>query len=439
MHLRAVARNSVVAAAYTGLFYACYVGFLHRWFDYAGFSLYERDVWFIALSFTLAVAPVVFHRSSVRIAGVISVFIYLLLYVPIVLTFGLGSAALEGQILLIQTVFAVSMTLIFLADWFVIANPLDLHTRAHLVKWALIVVLASTGYMFLVYRGSLRFASFGADIYVQRLAVRDIGTDVVTRYLGTWLANVFVPLCLAHGLVARKPLYFAVGTAACMLMFAVSASKAIILFPVVFAAFYWVFRNGRLTLLFPIFGIGLFAFVGALFVFGSDVESTIFLAASILIYRTIGNGGQLTMTYYDFFNTYPQTSYSHVKGIKQLTGAYPYGSLDIGQVIGQFYFGTETNANANFWATDGFAAMGLVGVLVATAVCVLLCVLLNSITRGYDQLFVALCFIPFLTQLLNTSLFTSVWSGGALFLALFFILNTQAASRSSSRVGAPSS
>jgi hypothetical protein len=152
-------------------------------------------------------------------------------------------------------------------------------------------------------------------------------------------------------------------------------------------------------------------------------DSTAFLVSAIVLNRTIGNGGQLTMTYYDFFTFHAQTDYSHVNGIKLLTHPYPYGDLALGQVVGQFYWSPLANANANFWATDGIAAMGLVGVFFASVGSALLFVMMNSFTRLYDTRFVALCFLPFVITLLNQSMFSSFWSGGGFFLLLYFIFN----------------
>ena len=53
--------------------------------------------------------------------------------------------------------------------------------------------------------------------------------------------------------------------------------------------------------------------------------------------------------------------------------------------------------------------------------------LIYSVTRAYNTLFVVLCFIPFMITLLNQSLFSSLWSGGAFFLLLFFLFNKRSA------------
>jgi hypothetical protein len=147
------------------------------------------------------------------------------------------------------------------------------------------------------------------------------------------------------------------------------------------------------------------------------------MASSILMMRTVANGGLLAMQYFEFFSMNPQTNYTHINVVNALTGAYPYPGTGLGHVIGRYFYGYEMNANASFWATDGIAAAGLYGVLLATVGCSLVFVALNTFTRRYEPLYVVLCLLPFSVSLLNTSLFSSLWSGGALLLLVFFMID----------------
>jgi len=203
-----------------------------------------------------------------------------------------------------------------------------------------------------------------------------------------------------------------------------TAGKSMILLPFVYWGFYVLFGRGRLEALYPVFAGGLVASLALLLVI-TRPDGIAFLVSSILMYRTIGNGGQLAVAYYDFFSFHQQTDYSHVNLIREFTHPYPYGSNEIGQVIGKFYWNDEVNANASFWATDGIAAMGLPGLAISTVACVTLFVVMNSVTRGYNKLFACLCFIQFVVTMLNASLFSSVWSGGGFFLLLFFLFNKE--------------
>lgn len=417
--------NVALALLFAFAYLVCYVFFLNYWFDYAGFAVYHREISFLVLSTVLAVLPVVCYRGVRAISSVISIFVYVLLYVPIVLTFALASSRPLSDIVIVQLVLACCMGILFLGDALIVQAPIDLHSGLDLVSGALVLTILGSLYILLVYRSNLRFVSFGADLYTQRLANVSLGTGIITRYLSSWLTNVLIPICLAYGLVAKRSKYFFAGTVASVILYMAIAAKIVVLLPLLYLAFYLLVGERKLNSIYAWLVGGLALSLLGLLAVTKQAGGIVFFVSSLIINRVIGNAGQLTMAYYDFFSFNPVTSYTHVNGIKQLTSAYPYGSRSLGQVIGQFYSGPETDANANFWATDGFAALGTPGLWVATFACLGLLMLMNSVTRPYKLLFVILCFIPFMVQLLNTSLFTSVWSGGALFLLLFFVFNTK--------------
>src|SRR5690606_24851887 len=106
--------------------------------------------------------------------------------------------------------------------------------------------------------------------------------------------------------------------------------------------------------------------------------------------------------------------------VNVLTNSYPYGDKSIGQVVGHTYW-NESNANANFWATDGIASLGEIGILVSSFVIFLLFILFNRISQVYNKTFLILVLVPYLNALLNMSLFTSLLTGGA--FIIFFLLS----------------
>lgn len=421
MKVRSAIVNVCLALLYALVYLRCYESFLYFHFEYVGYDLFHREPAFLAASVAMAVLPVICHRGYRAVSSVIAVLTYLVLYVPIVLTFALGSSKPVDEIALIQLTFMAGMTLLFLADTFVIRNPLKLDIGIDLMPAVLGITVLSTAYILFVYRGSLRFSSFEEELYVQRAANATLGAGLVTRYVSSWLNTVFVPLCLAVGLSERRHRYTVGGSIACLVMYMASANKLSILLPFVFVAFYLLLRT-RLSLVLPLLTAAFSLLVAGMLAI-ANLGSAGFLAAAIVLSRTIGNSGQLTMAYYDFFSFYAKTGYSHVSGLNLVSRPYPYGNLGLGQVVGQFYWSPDMNANANFWATDGLAALGLPGVAVISVAAALLFAVMNSVTQRYHQLFVVLCFVPFVTSFLNQSLFSSFWSGGAFFLILFFAFN----------------
>jgi hypothetical protein len=424
--LRAVFMNLCLALLYALVYVQCYVSFLWYQFESVGYDLFHREAPFLTASVVIALLPVVCYRGFRALSSGISVLVYLGLYVPIILTFALGSSKPVAEIRLIQLVFMAGMVTLFLADAVLIRNPLKLDLGIDLMPPVLAVTALSTVYVAYVYRGSLAFPSFGPDLYLQRAANENLGEGLLMRYLSSWLSAVLVPLCLAFGLSARRHRYTIIGSLACLLLYMASANKLSILVPLIYVSLYLLLSKRRSSL-FPLLTAALAMLIGGLLAI-ANLGTAAFLAAAIVINRAIGNGGQVTMAYYDFFSFYAQTGYSHVHGLNLFTRPYPYGNVVLGQVIGQFYWSPFMNANANFWATDGIAAMGLPGVAIISVLAALLFVVMNTVTEGYDQLFAFLCFVPFVMTMLNQSLFSSFWSGGALFLILFFVFDRRSVS-----------
>ena len=94
----------------------------------------------------------------------------------------------------------------------------------------------------------------------------------------------------------------------------------------------------------------------------------------------------------------------------------------MGYIVGAEFWSADMNANANFWATDGIASMGIFGILLINIIFSLVLYVLNVVSSNTNKLFVILLFLPLISAFLNASTFTALFSGGA-FLSILFLLN----------------
>ena len=233
------AANVGFALGYTAIYAWCYSAFVAYHFAYAGADLFRRDGLFLVTSFVIAVLPILCYRGVRAISSVFSVLVYLLLYVPIVITFAYASSKPLDEIVVVQLTFMLGMVLLFMADAIIVRSPVNLDAGIDLMPIVLALTLVLTAYTFIVYRGHLHFAGFDEAMYDQRFANVDLGSGFATRYLLSWLATVLVPLCLAHGLAAKDYRYVAGGTLASLLLYMGAANKITILLPFVFPIFYF--------------------------------------------------------------------------------------------------------------------------------------------------------------------------------------------------------
>jgi len=398
-----------------------YVFFLNPAFEYFGFVLYEKDLFFMAFSCVIAVIPIIFYRGYKSISSTISVFIYILVYVPTILTFALGLNVSIFRIIEIQFLFCSMMCLFFIADRFVFIRNFDNQKFAFIsARFFLILTIILTIYVLYIYKGNLAFVNI-RNVYEHRFANKIIGSDVVSRYLLSWLSTFFIPVCLIYGLMNKKKMYFIVGTAACIVVYMATAAKSALLLPFFLYGLYVLISRYGVNQIYSTITLLLSFAIIALLLISPQKDTLLSYFSSLLMWRIVGCGGHLNLWYYDFFSDNPLTYYSHVGPINFFTESYPYGNLDVGQVVGSFYWHDKMNANANFWATDGIAAYGLTGVIIVSLVLFFIMVLLNTITKKFDKRFILLLFIPFISTLLNTSLFSTMWSGGGIFLIIFLL------------------
>jgi hypothetical protein len=152
----------------------------------------------------------------------------------------------------------------------------------------------------------------------------------------------------------------------------------------------------------------------------AESNSIIKWSASLLFMRSIGNAGLMNSLYYEFFSKNPQTNFSHLNVVNYFFDSYPYGNLSLGQIIGVHYYKSDSmNANANFWATDGFASSGPTGVLFISVVLSLFFVSVNYFTRNTKTEYTAIYLLPVAVVMTDISFFTTLTSGGGLLLLLF--------------------
>lgn len=79
------------------------------------------------------------------------------------------------------------------------------------------------------------------------------------------------------------------------------------------------------------------------------------------------------------------------------------------------------NANANFMLTDGYAAGGILGILIVAIVFIIIKSILNGTGSRYNPQVLFVGFFPAISAMMNVSIFTSVLSSGLLIIYLILL------------------
>jgi hypothetical protein len=410
-------KNAAVAAVYATTFILIYKYFLNAVYEYMHYYWIERGFLPLLSAIIICVIPTLFYRGLKAISSFIAILIYAICYVPTVIALQLALNRDFLEIFSVQFAVMIGMTLFFLADRIVPGRFLKAVKTKLTMRVVDAVTLVFTAFVVNAYSGNMRLVNF-EDVYDLREAASELQINILVGYMEMWLTYCLYPLYLAIGITNRRWSYFVLGSLGCLVIYMATGAKASLLSPVIMACVYLVirmrgdfFRNCLLILS----GTSL-----CLLMLDSGDNVIAFWAKSLLFNRTL-SGGWATYVYYEFFTANKLTYFSHVNIINYLAGGYPYGTLSLGQVIGQYIGASNANFNAHFWASDGIAALGIPGIYMISIFVSLYLILLNLITTRLELRFLCVWLTGFVLGMLNLPFLTTLLSGGGLLVVLLLM------------------
>lgn len=419
----------LVALFCAGLVYV-YISWLAPNYYYMGFPLYEgsRSVLWLAvllLIFSASLLPLQLKRFSDYFLWMVFYFIYApsLLFIPL-------QGLLPDDGLLLVCALGISFNVMRLLARYRVRLKAIKASRSTLTVVFFGTYVTLNAYVLSVYGGSLHLADF-ANVYDQRSLAGDLSVGSLVGYATGMLSGAFNPLLMAVGLVERRWRWFLLGAAGQIFMYSTFALKSILLTTLLTPLFYYFLvrrrciTSMRLGLLVAGSCIVPLALIPLLSTTAGGIPE---LVVSLIFMRTYGLAGALTGVYADFFSSHPLTYFSHINIVSSFI-KYPYDQ-SVGEEVGLALVGSPLDANANFWATDGIAALGDVGVVLVGVVVGTFLMLANSMLIPRQRRVAFLGFIPFIMTISNTSIFTSLLSdGGGLLLVMVYLWQTQQCDR----------
>jgi hypothetical protein len=419
-------RIIALACAYFGSFIWVYTEYVIDIYEYFGFG-YQADwqLYDILAVVLLCLLPSLWVPTAFdRPSSVFIHFQYFLIYIPAIWMTRHSVLPVLGAAdqSLLSITLAVSMFVLLWAHHrlpLVVVNSLRLRAS---VFWLAVYAFAALLLIALIIQlgGNFHLVAL-SDIYELRQDATDLieaSGNTFVNYAFTWLNTLILPLIFARA-VSRSRYLEVLGVTACYIfLFGIWGAKTSLFSPLILlVASWWASRSpARMPLLMVC------AFIFALLMpvmlpFEDGIGALIKLWwISIVEMRTFSIPGLSITQYFDFFSTHPLTLGSHVTGLSWIV-SYPY-DLDVPRTIGYYYYGHELTANASFWAQDGLAGFGIVGLIGVTFIAAFVLWLLDSVTQGLKMRFVLTALVGTIVSFTNTSLFTTLVTGG---LGLFLV------------------
>ena len=267
-------------------------------------------------------------------------------------------------------------------------------------------------YLLEIFGGTLRLVDLAA-IYEQRAVGGNAAFGNLGGHAVGLLSNVFNPFLMTVGCLHKRYCYIYIGIVCQVYVFATMAAKAVILNLFVTLLICYLCTNNKKiqwrSYLYFISGIIVLPLV--YYSFADNINDPISNAISTLIFmRSFGIVGAMTGQFMMFFAQHPHTWYSHVHFV-DIFIKYPYRE-QLGMVVGETLNAPELDANANFFATDGIAAAGILGLPIIGIVMGLFFRTVDYLFENKNATIFACASCGTLTSLVNASFFTTLITGG---------------------------
>lgn len=408
-----------------GAYHLAYIEYLFAIFQYAGFRYESTSAEYMTWTYLIAALPLLIVRKSNNPSAVGCALIYVLSYVPIQLTLTFMWVEKTAELLLLQTLLGISMAILFRVSYsrelknIRTQTSLDIFFEPGRLTYT-IYFLSAMSLLFVIteLHSLFRFVSFDS-VYDLRSDAAEIHTSTLTKYSIMWLTYCFGPFFVARALLKRGKLDWLVCLIIFIVIYSTTGSKIALLTPFFSYAMYKM-DSDRGEFLQNIL-VATTTFIGlALTIIPS--EGIARWINSILLMRVFGSNGWVASVYYEYFSEHSYTYYTHIGPVNAIFGTYPYGDRSLGQEIGQFYFANEANFNAGFWASDGFAALGMFGLPIITLFLAIVLKLLNMIAHNFSSRMLNLWLLGFWMALLNAPLTTALLSGGGLLVGMLLVM-----------------
>lgn len=409
-----VRRTYFLAALYILAVHYAYVEYINPVFEYLRYDYLQFSLSELLITYFLSWIVIVFYKNTAHPAQAIVGLLYILVYIPAQLIILFTVDKTYYEIVLPQIALAASMAFLFVA-----ARTYKEPSRSRVV-FRRFFTLDATMVIFMVLAiclvvfndfDHMRFVTF-EQVYDLRAESVSANKSKLAEYSQAFLAYFFTTYFYARGLVYKKWIYIGVGLIGSMAIYMAEAAKAIILLLPITYALIVIWKDGRGFLWRVILSALLGVVVLVLVVPDEGVYRWV---KSIILLRVIGSDGWVLAKYMEYFDKNGFTYYSHIGPIQAIFGGYLYGDYSLGQLIGMVYNGSpEYNHNASFWASDGFAAFGVLGIFIITPFVGVFFNLFNRLTYIFPTSFVIAWAAGFIIAFLNTPFTTALFSFGGL-------------------------
>lgn len=410
----------ITAICFTCSFELAYNYFLNPYFEYLNYRLVPRDVVYSIYVYILCVVPSLWQRSKMSAIGAGVSLLYVIVYIPTQISILEMWQSTELMFIMYTTSLFIGQLIIQSFAGLKVHN--ETTTYPLLFNTPSIKVISLFSILSLIFIVSenynhMQFVGF-EDVYELR-SLTSMNTSQIGAYLTMWIVAISIPYFVAVWVKSKRMRWFIYALLISIIIYMITGLKSALLMPIqaLVLRFLVNAKHDSTTI------ISIAASIVVTMLTYFDIDQLIMLRAIVLM-RLLSIGGWNFVMYFDYFSQHGFTYWTHVGLISAIFGRNYGAEPELGRLIGDYFIdSSNVNSNANFWVTDGVAASGFFGVIIVSFMFGLILYLFKKFSCGLDQRVVIVFLTGFWMFILNASLFTTMLSGGGLFVLTMLVIN----------------
>lgn len=426
----------VLTVLFVEVFRSVYINDLSPIYSYVGLTYTQPSLLANVIIWILALTPAALLSPSLKKPShFVILLLYICVYIPALFASLYMRLQSESEVILLSLALFAGLVILVIASKGK-NDPFKSEPPSSKVFWTMLWTLffGAAAWIIAAFGRSLQLVAL-SDVYSSglRMGSRAIFDQSNVGFAVMMMFGAVNPLLIALGLQKGSKLLLCAGLGGQVLCYSTGGFKSIVFSVLLIFLLHVVVRKrmqqaGHVLMVMSI-SVFLACHLTAKMT-EPDNPSTLIFEATVS--RALVMPGQLVAEYADFFSRHPHLHLSNTKPFSWIM-ANPLNENVIFAVTEEYEGDTGSTSNADFWAEDGLANFGLLGIVLISIVAGAVLRVADKISARYDPCFatMALSFAAF--NLSNAPLTTTLLSGGLMLsMLLLFMADHRVCERSPS-------
>lgn len=387
-----------------------YIEYVNKYYSYTGFVLDFNIYKYIISIFWFIILFMALPKDNTKPSSIFLQLHFIIMIIPMFTTYAFANES---------NVFLALSCVCFILECIILKIAPNIKLRkiknSNIILYFIIIINTVFVYgMMIKANGIPTLKAINLNKVYQIRAV--VKYPFLMAYLVPWQGKIINPFLITISYIKKNKKLLAFSLFLQLILYLITAHKSFIFMPLAIIIIIKILERDNF-----IRKLSLFAPLGILFVYGMHKLLNSTVIPSLIIRRFLFVPSKLKFFYYDFFSKNELLYFSEGIIGKLIGTKSPYTIKTVNMIACIYLNNIETNANTGYLA-DAYANMGVFGMFIFSILFSLILILVNSFGKRIKKEIVVGLSLASALALNDSSLLTTLLTGGFLLLLLLLYL-----------------